>query len=368
MSEVNPDNERIKRRYFHHLKEAEGLAPVTIDHVARSIAGFEKFVDWADFGQFTAKTAIAYRNSLLAGNGKRAAQLSSRSTIHTKLMHLEKFYRWLAGQPGFKTRINFVDVECFGLSRRDRKLALQPRDQPTPSLEHVQTAIRNMPATTDVELRNRAVMACLLLTGARVSALASLKLKHVDSRGIEFDAREVHTKGGKSFPTFFCPVGEDIRDFFRAYVDHLRSELGFGDMDPLFPCTKQAVGEAHMFEIAGLQRTHWKTADPIRSICRAAFHSAGLPAYSPQSIRRTLVRLGQRLCHTPEQFKAWSQNIGHNEVLTSLTSYGAVPRLRQAELIRELGPHGEPGSDLEELQRLLNSPSIKALVNIPRAR
>lgn len=35
--------------------------------------------------------------------------------------------------------------------------------------------------------------------------------------------------------------------------------------------------------------------------------------------------------------KAWSQNLGHDEVLTSLTSYGSVSVLRQAELIREAG-------------------------------
>ena len=50
-----------------------------------------------------------------------------------------------------------------------------------------------------------------------------------------------------------------------------------------------------------------------------------------------LARLGERLCDTPEAFKAWSQNLGHNDVMTTLTSYGQVPAHRQAELIRGLG-------------------------------
>ena len=37
-----------------------------------------------------------------------------------------------------------------------------------------------MPSTTDIELRNRALVAFAILTGARDGALASLKLKHVD--------------------------------------------------------------------------------------------------------------------------------------------------------------------------------------------
>jgi hypothetical protein len=32
--------------------------------------------------------------------------------------------------------------------------------------------------------------------------------------------------------------------------------------------------------------------------------------------------------------KAWSQNLGHSDVLTTFTSYGTVPLHRQSELIR----------------------------------
>ena len=64
-----------------------------------------------------------------------------------------------------------------------------------------------MPADTDIERRNRALIAFTLLTGARDSAITSMKLKHidlVDGRIIE-DAREVRTKFSKTF-THCCPV------------------------------------------------------------------------------------------------------------------------------------------------------------------
>jgi hypothetical protein len=38
---------------------------------------------------------------------------------------------------------------------------------------------------------------------------------------------------------------------------------------------------------------------------------------------------------TPEEMKAWSQNLGHEDVLTTFTSYGTVHVLRQGELIRD---------------------------------
>ena len=36
------------------------------------------------------------------------------------------------------------------------------------------------------------------------------------------------------------------------------------------------------------------------------------------------VQLGQTLCRDAEQFKAWSQNMGHDGVLTMFLSYGAA--------------------------------------------
>ncbi|MGA8570842.1 MAG: hypothetical protein ACLP7A_02030 [Desulfobaccales bacterium] len=70
------------------------------------------------------------------------------------------------------------------------------------------------------------------------------------------------------------------------------------------------LGATRQFETAGLTRDHWSNATPIRTIFREAFNPAGLPYFNPHSFRNTLVQLGQDLCKTPEQFKAWSQNLG----------------------------------------------------------
>jgi hypothetical protein len=42
------------------------------------------------------------------------------------------------------------------------------------------------------------------------------------------------------------------------------------------------------------------------------------------------------MCQTPEQFKAWSQNLGHDNVMTTFTSYGSLSVQRQGELINTL--------------------------------
>jgi hypothetical protein len=91
-----------------------------------------------------------------------------------------------------------------------------------------------------------------------------------------------------------------------------------------------------------LDRAHWNSASPVRSIFRDAFVGAGLPYFNPHSFRNTLVRLGQDLCKSPEEFKAWSQNLGHEKVLTTFTSYGAVARDRQGEILRSLAAPQKP--------------------------
>lgn len=83
---------------------------------------------------------------------------------------------------------------------------------------------------------------------------------------------------------------------------------------------------------------------------REAFVRAGLPYFNPHSFRNTLVQLGQDVCKSPEQFKVWSQNLGHEKVLTTFLSYGEVACLRQGEIIRGLAtPQEAAQSDANQI-------------------
>jgi len=178
------------------------------------------------------------------------------------------------------------------------RVATARRERAYPTLEQVKRVITVMPHASDVEQRNRALVAFALLTGARDSAMASLKLKHIDltSDRVNQDAREVNTKNSKTFPTFFFPVGGEIRQIVEEWVTHLREQKLWGIDDPLFPATHTVVGASHQFEVVGLKREHWRTSAPIRGIFRQAFEGAGLPYFNPHSLRKTLVTLGQTLC------------------------------------------------------------------------
>jgi hypothetical protein len=64
------------------------------------------------------------------------------------------------------------------------------------------------------------------------------------------------------------------------------------------------------------------------------------------------------VCRTLEELKAWSQNLGHEDVMTTLRSYGEVPSSRQAEIIRSL--HRPSESDMDA------AAALKALETIVR--
>ena len=158
------------------------------------------------------------------------------------------------------------------------------------------------------------------------------------------DAREVKTKFSKTFNTFFFPVGDEIRRIVAEWVSYLRHDKLWGNDDPLIPATRVALGASRQFEASGLEREHWRTASPIRGVFKEAFEGAGLPYFNPHSFRNTLVRLGEERCKSPEEFKAWSQNLGHEHVLTTFLSYGEVACQRQGEIIGGLATAQQAGS------------------------
>jgi site-specific recombinase XerD len=339
MPKHNATNTRIKREYFDYLKEAQRRDEQSIDQVAKAIARFEEATGHKDFKQFHREQAKAFKRRLDGERNARTGKPLARATVHSTLSALRAFFVWLAGQPGYKRRIAYSDADYFNLSEKDVRIAKASREKSVPSLDQVHHVLTSMPAGTDIEKRNRALIAFALLTGARGAALASLKLKHVDlKQGCVYqDARDVKTKGSKTFTTWFCPVGGVARQIAEEWYEHLRSTLLWGDEDPLFPKTQMGLGEHGGFTATGLTREHWSGTGPIRAIYRQAFAAAGLPYFNPHCIRDALVQLGERICTSPEEFKAWSQNIGHERVLTTLTSYGKVPAARQAELIRRMG-------------------------------
>ena len=336
MTNHNAINERIKRQYFIYLKEALGHSEQTIDCVAKAIARFEAYTKGRDFKKFHIEQAKAFKRDLADQRGHRSGEPLSKATLYATLTALKRFFVWLAGQPGYKSRISYSDADYFNLPAKDTRIARSTRPARVPTLEQIRHIIQSMPAATEIERRDRALIAFAILTGARDGATASFKLRHIDiDRGqIDQDARQVRTKFSKSFVTAFFPVGDDIRAVVVDWVDYLRTEKLWGLDDPLFPATEVAVSHNLRFGAVGLSRKHWSNAGPIRTVFKTAFTAAGLKYFNPHSFRKTLVLLAGKKCMTPEEYKAWAQNLGHEDVLTTFRSYGDVSSHRQVEIMQ----------------------------------
>ena len=193
-----------------------------------------------------------------------------------------------------------------------------------------------MPNATLVERRNKAGFALLMLTGARDSALTSLRLKHVDlvEKQIFQDAREVRTKNSDTIYTWFFPVDEMYLDCFTEWVKFLRKELLFGPNDAVFPKPKIEMVEGLGFQQTGIIGEIYATAGAFRQMIKDTFVNAGLHPFFPHSFRKTLVKYGDQVCANREQFKAWSMNLGHNSIDTTISSYLQISVERQGELIK----------------------------------
>jgi integrase/recombinase XerD len=209
----NPNNERIKHRYFAYLGEARRLTETTIDGVAAALHQFEAYTGYREFKAFHYQQAVAFKRHLAGQTSQRSGDRLSKATLYTTLAALRNFFFWLAGQPGFRSHLTYSDADYFNISEKDARIAKARREPRKPTLEQLRHTLANMPATGELERRNRAVFAFVILTEARDGAIVSLKLKHVDltENKVTFDARDVRTKFSKTFSSWFFPVGEDVR-------------------------------------------------------------------------------------------------------------------------------------------------------------
>jgi integrase/recombinase XerD len=355
MLRYNSKNERIKKDYIRFLKEADRKSDGTIDGVRKAISRFETYTGLKDFATFNREQAVAFKRQLANTKAERTGERLAKATLHATINALKAFFKWLSCQPGYKSRIRVTDIEYLNLSDKEVRAARAPRLKRIPTLEQIEKVVLSMPTGSVIERRNRAVVAFTIVTGMRDNAIASLRLKHIDldRELVEQDPREVRTKFSKKIVTYFFPMGEDLKQVVFAWVRELREDLLYGNDDPLFPRTKVVQDKNQAFSVDGLEPSFWANAEPIRKIFRQAFEGAGLDYFNPHSFRDTLVQLGKRLCRTPEEFEAWSKNLGHEHMLTTFRSYGSIDPHRQGELIKAIGCDREDENKLDQLMEML---------------
>ena len=190
---------------------------------------------------------------------------------------MKRFFKWLACQAGYKSKIRLTDIEFLNLADHDVRAAKAPRPRDYPTIEQVRHVIFAMPVISEIEMRDRALIACTLLTGMRDGALATVRTRDfdLDRKLVVQDPRHVRTKFRKRIDTFFLPLGDDLNQIVGDWVTYLRKVRLFGPNDPVFPRTAVRHDEGQSFVAQGVEPVFWDTTSPIREIFRRTFERAG---------------------------------------------------------------------------------------------
>ena len=347
MNGYNPENERVKKQYEEALLHGRHHAPRTVEAVWKAINLFEKFTDRKSFKTFNTEQAKGFKRWLTKQENANGQPLSL-STVRSSLANVRAFFSWLVAHPQYTKRVDGRGIDYLRLSDNEERAGRATREKVPPSVEDFHRVLQNMPSGSDVEKRDRAIIAFALLTGVRDGALISLKHKDVDldKREVWQDPKHVNTKNRKGITSQFIPIDSLAEEIVVEWITYSRESLGMKSGDPLF--SKQRIAnnpDKLKFEACGLSREHWANATPVREIFHKAFIAAGLPKCQPHTVRNTITIWGMENC-SPIQFKAISQSLGHEHAMTTYNSYGNLPHY---DVRKAFASIGEGNSDLKYL-------------------
>jgi len=213
MSKTIPTPELLKVTYLQWMKMRNN-SPRTLVHWEYSI---RRFIQWCtDRGiecvtQVTRQILEAYRRYLFHYRNPKTGKPIAFSTQLKYLNSVTRWFGWLFVE-------EFID-ECpadgFVLPKEERRL-------PTGSLtaDEVETVLNQVDVTTDLGIRNRAILETFYSTGIRCGELTELNVYNLDME------RSVLTvlqgKGGKDR---IVPIGERAILWIQKYLGDVRPKL-----------------------------------------------------------------------------------------------------------------------------------------------
>ena len=215
MSEYHPHNELVKKQYEDALLHGKYRDPKTVRAIWNSINLFKEFTGHADFRSLDADQAKRFKAWLEKRKNRKGEDLSV-STLRSTLQALREFFEWLAIHPQYVRKVDGRAIQYLRLSDNENRAGRASREIPASTLEELSVILEAMPSNTDIEKRDRALFAFMVITCARDDALVSLKMKDVDveRKTVWQDPKHVRTKRRKGIHTRFVsqvmPEAEEI--------------------------------------------------------------------------------------------------------------------------------------------------------------
>lgn len=247
-------------------------------------ADLRQFAVWASWHQ-TEPPEVTHR--LLR---RYAAALSERrsapATVARKLAALRAFFATLREHG----EISANPADLLSAPKRAARLpaVLAP--------DAVSRLLDRIPASTSLELRDRALFEIAYASGLRAEELVSLDLSSVD-----FDAEELRVEG-KGSKTRFVPAGEPALRALARYLERAREALARGDGEPALFLSKSG--------------RRLSTSDIRRRLSVWARHAALQGAVHPHALRHSFAT---HLLEGGADLRTIQELLGHASVSTTQT-------------------------------------------------
>ncbi len=326
MTKTSYENERIKREFFDHLKGGQGFAKSSVRVFAEAISQWQTFTDNEDFSTYNKSKAVAFTEWLSSRASKTDSGKVSLTTQYNYLRRIKKFFEWLSEQPTYKSKIVKSDIDFLRLSKKDARIARSGTTKKLPAFEDIKKIIESIDDKTEIAMRDKAMICFAFATGARISAIISLKMKSFDKNSMEIDQNPgdgVRTKNSKRILSTFFPIGWDVpKQCFVEWYEYLESK-GFNGDDPIFPATLSSfTADKNNYSKEAISKDFWVGTGAARKIYEKRCINAGVPYFHPHSFRHLVVSILSKRRLTEEEKRAISLNLGHENVATTFGAYG----------------------------------------------
>jgi integrase/recombinase XerC/integrase/recombinase XerD len=206
------------------------------------------------------------------------------ATVARKLAAIRAFFRVLREHG----HVAHNPAELLPAPKRPSKLptVLKPAE--------AAALLDRIPATTPLELRDRALFELAYACGLRAEELV-----HLDVTSVDFDAESVRVEG-KGGKTRIVPAGEQALSALGAYLERARTALGSGDGDPALFLSKNG--------------RRLSTSDVRRRLRTWERHAAVQSGISPHALRHSFAT---HLLEGGADLRAIQELLGHASVSTT---------------------------------------------------
>jgi integrase/recombinase XerD len=321
-AQFNKYNERIKYKYRQHLRRVSQKDEKTVLAELKHIRDFEIFINFAGFETFNEHVADKYIQGMFNAN-------KSLSYISDNVRILKDFLRWLERQRGYRSKIDYNQIDYLNISRNQRSTAKAVEYQKAYKFTEIIKTIRQVPDKSEKNKRDRALISLQALCALRIGELRTVKIKSlIEEDGLYFIyvcPKDMCVKFAKTRCANFMPLPGDIVDNVISWRDYLLS-LGLKGADPLFPKVDNRFTQENLVA-QSIRNEEIKPDTTIRDIFKKAFENAGYEYIKPHSFRKTLARYAES--QSPAFLNAVRQNLGHSSIDTTLSSYGQLSMAEQ---------------------------------------